>query len=154
MKINYKELVISIAISLGVGTLAAVLTRGNMDIYNYINTPPLSPPAWLFPIVWTILYINMGISSYVVYKVGGEESDRAIELYFAQLMVNFLWTIVFFNLRCFLFSSVLIVILDILIVFMILEFVKIRKWAGYLQIPYLLWVLFATYLNIGISILN
>lgn len=154
MKINYKELVISIAISLGVGTLAAVLTRGNMDIYNYINTPPLSPPTWLFPIVWTILYINMGISSYVVYKVGGEESDRAIELYFSQLMVNFLWTIVFFNLRCFLFSSVLIVILDILIVFMILEFVKIRKWAGYLQIPYLLWVLFATYLNIGISILN
>lgn len=139
-----------IALSLGVGGLAAFLTRNNMNIYDDIVTPPLSPPMWLFPVVWTILYILMGISAAMVYK-----TDKGqLGTFYLQLAVNFLWSIIFFNLRMFLFSAIWLVLLWMLIIKMIREFRIVDIRAAYLQVPYLLWVTFALYLNIAIYVLN
>ncbi len=138
-----------IALTLGVGGLAAFLTRGNMNIYDDIISPPLSPPMWLFPVVWSILYILMGTGAARVREKYGE-----LGTFFLQLAVNFLWSIIFFNLRMFLFSSLWLVLLIVLIVKMIGEFSEKDKLSGYLQIPYLIWCLFALYLNIGIYLLN
>lgn len=153
-KINVKRLIINIAIPLAVGGLAALLTMGNMDLNSEITLPPLAPPSWLFPVVWTILYILMGISHYIVYSKTQSLQTIQSRVYGYQLLVNFLWSIVFFNLRQFLVSAVIIAILDILIVEMILSFRRIDKKAADLQIPYLIWCLFATYLNIAIYFLN
>ncbi len=154
-KIKLKPLIISLIIPLTVGGLAALITRDNMQIYEDIVSPPLSPPMWLFPVVWTILYILMGISSYIIY----EETDETLlspqmKLYAVQLIVNFVWSILFFNLRAFLISFVWIILLDILIAEMIASFAKVSKAAAKLQIPYLIWVLFASYLNAAIYFLN
>ena len=146
--------IISIAIALGVGGLGAVLTMNSMDIYSTLNQPALSPPGFLFPIVWTILYTLMGISAAIIYKTDDPERTQALKIYAFQLIVNFLWTIIFFNLRQFLFSFIWLVLLDVLVVIMISKFHKISPLAAWLQIPYLLWILFATYLNLGIYLLN
>ena len=147
--------IISIAIALAVGGLSAFLTRGNMDIYQSITQPPLAPPAILFPIVWTILYILMGISSAIIYT-HRKKSDvsGALKIYAFQLIVNFFWSIIFFNMQAYLFAFVWLVILWLLIVLMIQAFRKISPIAAYLQIPYLLWVTFAGYLNFMIYFLN
>ena len=146
--------IISIAIALGVGGLGAVLTMNSMDIYSTLNQPALSPPGFLFPIVWTILYTLMGISAAIIYKSDDPERTQALKIYAFQLIVNFLWTIIFFNLRQFLFSFIWLVLLDVLVVILISKFHKISPLAACLQIPYLLWILFATYLNLGIYLLN
>ncbi len=152
-----KPYAISILIALAVGGLAALLTRNSMDIYSTINTPEISPPGWLFPVVWTVLYILMGISSAMVYtdkRATSCEKSSALAVYGLQLAVNFFWSIFFFNLRAFLFSFVWLLILWILIIIMIVKFTRIRLVAGILQIPYLLWVTFAGYLNYMIYLLN
>ena len=150
-----KPYVIFVAISLGTGALAAFLTRGNMDIYDTINKPPLAPPMILFPVVWTILYILMGISSAIIYQKREDENvSGALDVYGLQLAVNFLWSIIFFNLRAFLFAFVWLVLLWLLVYVMIKRFKRISPIAAYLQIPYLLWITFALYLNFMIYILN
>lgn len=152
-----KPYVISVAIALGVGALSALLTRGNMDIYDRIQTPPFAPPGIVFPIVWTILYTLMGISSAIIYTKGREENIPvydALKTYAIQLAVNFFWSIIFFNLEAFLFAFLWILLLWVLIIVMIKKFYKIDKTAAYLQIPYLLWVTFAAYLNFAIFLLN
>lgn len=148
--------VIGIAIPLGVGGLAALLTMGNMDIYDVIVTPVLTPPAILFPIAWTILYILMGVGSVLVYNSDAEKKDKwqAFIFYGLQLAFNFFWSIFFFNERLFLLSFVWLIILWFLIVGMIVKFEKINKAAAWLQTPYLLWVAFAGYLNLAIYLLN
>ena len=146
--------IISIAIALGVGGLGAVLTMNSMDIYATLNQPALSPPGFLFPIVWTILYTLMGISAAIIYKSDDPGRAQALKIYAFQLIVNFLWTIIFFNLRQFLFAFIWLVLLDVLVVIMISKFHKISPLAAWLQVPYLLWILFATYLNLGIYLLN
>ena len=146
--------IISIAIALGVGGLGAVLTMNSMDIYATLNQPALSPPGFLFPIVWTILYTLMGISAAIIYKSDDPGRTQALKIYAFQLIVNFLWTIIFFNLRQFLFAFIWLVLLDILVVIMISKFHKISPLAAWIQVPYLLWILFATYLNLGIYLLN
>ncbi len=143
----------SILISLGVGVLSFLFTMGNMDIYSEVNTI-IEPPKILFPIVWTILYILMGISSYLVYKTYSKYTKDALIIYACQLIVNFLWSIIFFNFRNFLLSFIWIIALDILVILMIYYFYKVNKKASYLQIPYLLWLLFATFLTYQIYILN
>ncbi len=150
-----KPYIISILIALGVGGLSALLTSGNMS--NSFISPPLSPPAALFPIVWTVLYTLMGISSALVYVKGKEEDidiSSALGVYLIQLAVNFMWSIIFFNLRAYLFAFLWIILLWILIIAMIKRFREISPFAAYLQIPYLLWVTFAAYLNLAIYILN
>ena len=152
-----KPYVISVAIALGVGALSALFTRGNMDIYDRIQTPPLAPPGILFPIVWSILYTLMGISSAIIYIKGRDENIpvyEALRIYAIQLAVNFFWSIIFFNLEAFLFAFLWLLLLWVLIIIMIVKFYKIDKTAAYLQIPYLLWVTFAAYLNFAIFLLN
>ena len=155
MKIQWKELIICIAIPLGIGALASFLTSDSMAVFGMINKPPLSPPAWLFPVVWTILYILMGIASYLVYT--SEKSVRvstALKVYGLQLVFNFFWSIIFFNLGNYLFAFVWLVALWLLIILTNRLFDKISETAGYLLLPYLVWVTFAGYLNWGIYLLN
>ncbi len=151
-----KPYVIGILIPVAVGLLAALLTRGNMDVYDNISKPSLAPPAILFPIVWTVLYVLMGISSVIIYNRDADDKDqkRALLLYSLQLIVNFFWSIFFFNQRAFLFSFIWLILLWGLVIAMIYSFYKINKVAAYLQIPYLIWVTFAGYLNLMIYILN
>ena len=152
-----KPYVVSILIALGVGGLAAYLTMDSMDIYAQINTPPLAPPGWLFPVVWSVLYILMGISAALVYTnktASPQDKKSALKIYGFQLIVNFLWTLIFFNLQNWLFAFIWILLLWVLIIIMIVKFYKIKPLAGLLQIPYLLWVTFAAYLNLMIYLLN
>lgn len=148
---KHKKLIIFILIPLVVG-FASNLLGGSTDIYEKINTPAFAPPGFLFPIVWTILYILMGISSYMISKE--ENSKTALTVYFVQLGVNALWSLFFFRLNYFLFSALWLVLLLCLIIYMIYEFSKLNKTAAYLQIPYALWVTFALVLNSAIYILN
>ncbi len=155
MNFNLRRLLISIAIPLGVGLLSALLTRGSMETFSQLNQPPLSPPAWLFPVVWTILYILMGISLYLITGLEkSEERDRSVLLFAVQLFFNFMWSIFFFNLQFYFFSFVWLVVLWALILLMIMSMKKISPLAAYLNIPYAIWVTFAGYLNLAISILN
>lgn len=149
--------VISIAIVLGVGGLSALLTKDNMNLYDYIIKPPLSPPMILFPIVWSILYILMGIGSAIIFVNREEhkkEARSALWIYAIQLVVNFFWSIIFFNMKAYLFAFIWILLLWVLIIMMILQFHKVSKSAAYLQIPYLLWVTFASYLTFMVYFLN
>ena len=149
-----KPYIIGISVALGAGILSSLLTMGNMDIYSEINTPPLSPPAILFPIVWTILYILMGVSAALVYKSNDLEKSTALTFWAIQLAVNFFWSPIFFNMRAFFFSFIWLVILDVLVVVMIVLFHRISPLAAWLELPYLIWILFATYLNFSIFLLN
>ncbi len=146
--------IISIAAALIVGSLSALLTSDSMDIYSTAKTPPLSPPGIIFPIVWTVLYTLMGISAARIYNANGQKFDSSLLIYAIQLAVNFAWSLIFFNIRNFLFAFIWLLLLWALILVMILKFYKIDKPAALLQIPYLLWVTFAGYLNLGIYLLN
>lgn len=152
-----KPYVISVLIALAVGGLSALITKGSMDIYSQIVKPKLSPPGFIFPIVWGILYTLMGISSarvYVKAKSMPTIENTGLGIYTLQLIVNFFWPILFFNYQAFLLSFLWLILLWILIVIMILRFKKICPLAAYLQIPYLIWVTFAGYLNLMIYLLN
>ena len=152
-----KPYAISILIALAVGGISALLTMGNMDIYKEVRTPPLSPPSILFPIVWTILYILMGVSAGMIYTDRNseyKERTAALATYASSLVVNFAWSIIFFNLRAFLFAFIWLLFLFYLIIKTIIAYKKINPTAAYLQIPYALWVAFAGYLNFGIWLLN
>ena len=150
---NKSALIIFILIPLAAGSLSALLS-GNSAAYLALNKPPLSPPSFLFPIVWTILYILMGISSYIIYESETPEKNKALRLYFIQLFFNFLWSIFFFGFSMYFFAFLWLLVLIILIVLMIYQFHKISPVAAYLQIPYLIWCLFAAYLNFMIYQLN
>lgn len=149
-----KKLTASIAIGLGTGLLSVLLTLGNFKAYSALLQPPLAPPGWLFPVVWTILYILMGVSAYLVYECDTEEKYIGLAVYVLQLIFNFLWLIIFFNIGNLLFAFVWLVFLWVLVLAMTISFYKVNKTAGLLQIPYLLWVTFAGYLNIALYILN
>ena len=180
MKRNWKTLLVCILIPLAVGAVAGFLTRGGMESFVVLNKPPLSPPAWVFPVAWTILYTLMGISSYLIYvsesqkklfSVRGNEENKqretvkkntnenmeksqALSTYGYQLIVNFLWPVFFFNFQWYFFAFLWLVLLWILVAKMILEFGGISRTAALLNIPYLLWLSFAGYLNLGIWLLN
>lgn len=153
MKIQWKKLVVCLLLPLAVGGLAAFLTRNSMDLFAMVKKPPLSPPGWLFPVVWTILYLLMGFASYLV-LVAEKPGRTAWKFYLAQLAFNFVWPILFFHLQMYLLSFVWLLLLWMLILVTILWFTRSSRLAGYLLIPYLLWVTFAGYLNLGIYILN
>lgn len=156
MKINKRLLLICIAIPLIVGIVAGLLTKNSVEVFAILEKPPLAPPAWLFPVVWTILYILMGISSYIILTsdASREEIEDAIKIYIYQLIVNFLWPTFFFNFQWYLFSFVWLVLLWILVFIMIRKFYDISKVAAYLNVPYIIWLTFAGYLNAGIWLLN
>lgn len=152
-----KPYLISIIIALGVGGLAAFLIKDNIDMYERILRPALAPKAFVFPIVWTILYVLMGISSARVWLQKGEKSELVLDALFAyviQLILNFFWSLLFFNMQNFLFSFIWLILLWAAIIIMIIRFYRVDPLAAYLQIPYLLWVTFAGYLNFMIYRLN
>ena len=156
MKINLKKLLICLGIPLAVGGLSALITGSSMADYSMLHQPPLSPPGWLFPIVWTILYLLMGYASYRVLESGApkEEIKKALTLYGLQLFFNFLWPLVFFGLNWYLVAFFVLVALWVLIFLTMRAFTKIDERAGDLMLPYILWVTFAGYLNLGVYLLN
>lgn len=145
-----KKIIIFIPIILG--TIIGILLMNSYVFYQGLIKPPLAPPNWLFPIAWSILYLLMGISYYKII----DKSDDVIvrQIYRIQLFFNLVWPAIFFLFELLLLSSIWIVCLDVLVIIMIYMFYKIDSKAGLLQIPYLIWILFATYLNISIFILN
>ena len=156
-KNNIRSYIVAVIVPLAVGVLSALLTRGNMDIYSQVKTPPLSPPAFLFPVVWTILYVLMGVSSGLVWNRRENDLQAArsgLMYYAASLAFNFTWSIIFFNLRSFLVALAWLLVLLYLIICTIIEYRKVSLVAARLQIPYVVWVSFAGYLNAGIWLLN
>lgn len=153
LKIQWKTLIICLIIPLAVGIISAFLTRNNMETFDLINKPFLAPTSWLFPVVWTILYILMGIASYLVF-ISEKPNKTALTVYGLQLIFNFFWSIIFFNLELYLFAFIWLVLLWLLVIKTTILFYQISKLAGYLMIPYLLWVTFAGYLNFSIYLLN
>ncbi|MBQ7718771.1 MAG: tryptophan-rich sensory protein [Clostridia bacterium] len=127
------------------------------EIYAPLAKPPLSPPPTLFPIVWTVLYLLMGIGSYLAYKSAPDRGIRPAEIlkpYIIQLIFNLLWTPVFFGSQMFLTGSVISVLIIVFLIWTMASFARVNKTAAYLQIPYLIWSVFASYLSFGIYFLN
>jgi translocator protein len=153
-KSSISTLIIFILIPIATGLLSSLLAGNTANDYSTLNQPPLSPPSYLFPIVWTILYILMGISSYLIYISDSALKNKALRIYFIQLAVNFLWSPIFFGLNLYFLGFLWILLLIFLIVLMILIFYQINPIAAYLQIPYLLWCCFAAYLSFMIFKLN
>ena len=152
MKINYKLLILCILIPVGLGPLVGFLTSpGNS--FQEINQPSFAPPGIIFPIVWTILYTLMGISSYLI-LTSDKDNEKALKYYILQLIVNLTWSFIFFTFRMYILAFIWLLVLIYLVVRMIIEFYKVNKLSAYLQIPYLLWIIFASILNLSISILN
>lgn len=156
LKKQWKSIIFWVLLSEAAGFLAGMLTREATQIYSdTIMKPPLSPPAWVFPVVWGILYALMGIGAGLV---AAEESSvqrsRALNLMVAQLVVNFFWSLIFFNTQAFGFALLWLLLLLGLVIWMALEFRKTVPLAAKLQIPYILWLVFAAYLNAGVWYLN
>ena len=153
---NWKVYAIWVLIAEAVGGLSAWLTREGTKVFSEtVAQPPLSPPMLLFPIVWGILYLLMGISAARIYLEPSSLSrSRGLNLYVAQLIVNFFWSLIFFNAQAFGFAFFWLLLLWVLVLLMILIFRKVDPLAGWLQIPYLLWLTFAAYLNLGVWYLN
>ena len=142
----------SILIPVIIGGVIGLIISSSID-YNSLQKPPLSPPSILFPIVWTILYVLMGISYGILDSKSLIEPKTKI-IYSLQIFVNATWSLIFFTLKWRLFAFIWIIILDALVIVMIIDFFKKNKTAGLLQIPYLLWIIFASYLNLGVYLLN
>lgn len=153
MKIEWKNLITCIAIPLAVGALSSLLTKNSMENFAMLQKPAFAPPGFLFPVVWTILYVLMGIASYLV-LMSRKTTGNALLVYGIQLVFNFFWSILFFNLGLCMFAFLWLALLWLLILLTTILFYQILKPAGYLMIPYLLWVTFAGYLNLGICLLN
>ena len=155
-KIRWKELILSLAIPLAVGGLSSLITKDAMKSFSALRQPLLSPPAWMFPVVWTALYLLMGMACYqvVTSEASAPRRRRALTFYGLQLAANFLWSLLFFLLGLYLTAFLWILVLWLLIFVCTVLFHYIRNSAGKLMIPYILWVTFAVYLNLGIYLLN
>lgn len=138
-----------------IGALSGIAAGGGFGtFYRSILQPPFAPPGWVFPVAWVILYALMGISAYLIDTSGYVGTQTAMKLYCIQLFVNFLWSPVFFRFRSFAGATVVILVLLVLVLAMLNSFRRISKTAALLNIPYLLWLIYASYLTIGILILN
>ena len=149
---DFKLFAKAILVPVLVGAVVGILISGSID-YDSLEKPFLAPPSSAFPIVWTILYILMGVS-YGILKSKDLTDSKIDFIYYLQLFFNALWPIAFFILKWRLFAAIWIIILAILVFIMIVRFYQKDKVAGLLQIPYLAWTIFATYLNISMYILN
>ena len=147
-----KTYAISVIIPVALGAAVGLLTSRSMN-YGDLVKPVLAPPSILFPIAWSVLYVLMGIS-YGMLDVKGLHDKDTKTVYYAQLIVNLLWPIFFFVLKWRLFAFIWIVLLDILVIIMAVRFYKRDRTAGLLQLPYCAWAIFASYLNLGIYLLN
>ena len=156
VKKNRKLLLFCIVLPLAVGGISALFTSGSMDIFSQLNQPPLTPPAFVFPLVWTILYLLMGIASYLVIssQAPADQIRQAALLYLLQLAVNFFWPLFFFSLGWYLFSFIWLLLLWLLILAVINQFSSIDSRAAWLMVPHLLWTTFAGYLNLAVYLLS
>lgn len=160
-RVNIFKMFVAIVIPLAVGFISSFITKDAMMSFNTMKKPPLAPPGVLFPTAWTILYILMGISSYIIY-VNDAKNDltslsiknKCLSLYAIQLVFNFFWSVIFFKFKLYVFAFAWLAILWILVFKLIIDSKKISKVASYLLIPYLVWMTFVGYLNIGIAVLN
>ncbi len=152
--VNIKSLAVCVAIPLLVGGLSSLLIRNSFSVYETEALPPLAPPPVVFPIVWAVLYILMGVSSYLIWRTEDQRRFTALTVYGVQLVMNFIWPLLFFELREFLFAVIWLGLLFLAVLVMAILFKKLRPAAGILQIPYLLWLAFAVYLNLGVYLLN
>ena len=155
-KIKWKQLILCLAIPLAVGALAGLLSRGGMEDYKDMYKPLLAPPGWVFPVVWTILYLMMGLASYYVRTSAAspERIRRAMTAYALQLAANFIWPLIFFALGAYLAAFIWLILLFALALLCALRFGYIDARAGKLFAPYLVWLFFAAYLNLGVYLLN
>ena len=149
-------LLICLALPLAAGLLASLLTMGGMGAYGEMLKPPLSPPAWVFPVVWTILYLLMGLASWLVAGAAVTEDTKqmTLSLYAVQLAANFLWPLLFFGLERYVLALLWLVVLLVLVLLTRRQFRRLDRRAGALLTPYVLWLCFALYLNLGAAILN
>ena len=155
-KFNLTEMLISVVAAELVGTLSALLAGGFAGFYREIVQPPFSPPGFVFPVVWVILYAVMGISSYLVYAEtdAGVLRSRALTAYAVQLAINFSWSILFFRFRLFAVSAAVALLLAGAVAVMMIRFARVNRKAAWMNLPYLLWSCFAAYLAIGVWLLN
>ena len=156
MKKNWKIYGAWIAIAEAIGALSGLLSREGMRIYSQtVIQPTLAPPMWVFPVVWSILFALMGIRAVIIWQSPESElRSKGLNLFVAQLMVNFFWSLIFFNLQAFGFAFLWLVLLWALVAWMIWTFYQVEPLAAWLQIPYLLWLTFAGYLSFSVWMLN
>lgn len=154
-KIRLLPFIIAVLIPLLVGIVSAMISSKGMAMYGTMSKPPLSPPAWVFPVAWTILYIMMGIASYFVFVSDADSKLKmmALLIYIIQLAMNFMWSIVFFNWKLYLVAFVWLIVMWGLVIICAFRFYGINKAAGYMMIPYIVWLTFAAYLNLGTYII-
>lgn len=150
------QLIISVVIPLAAGGVSALLTRDGMKLFKLMNKPPLSPPDWAFPVAWTALYVLMGVAAYLVYSsnASAPRRVRALTFYAVQLGMNFFWSIIFFALEMYLTAFVWLLGMLVLIAICAALFYHIDRRAGIMLLPYLVWTVFAGYLNLGVFLLN
>lgn len=156
MQIDLKKLTKNLAVPLLVGLVSGFLTRGGVEDFNETAIKPFfMPPGAVFPVVWTILYILMGIATYLI-EISDSSGNKkfAMNLFYVQLIFNFLWSFIFFSWGNYLFAFIWLAIMLVLIVLTTLEFYKIEPKAAYLMIPYIIWVAFAGVLNFSVYLLN
>ncbi len=149
-----KPYILFIGASLATGGLSALITGDSMERYALLDQPPLAPPGRLFPAVWTVLFVLMGVGMARVYSANEPSRSASLSLFFAQLAVNFCWSIFFFRLEARLFAFIWLLFLLALVLFMTTEFRMSDRAAALLQLPYILWLCFAGYLNMGVYLLN
>ncbi len=154
--LNLKKLAISLLIPFGTAFFSEMLTKNAMEDYGNLATPPLSPPGAVFPAVWAVLFLLMGLALYGVSTASAPQPQKSLGylIFGIQLFFNFAWTLFFFLFKLYTFSAVWLGILILLIIANILVFGRVKKLSAYMLIPYLLWCLFALYLNIGVAVLN
>lgn len=151
-----KKTVVYVLFPLMAGAVTGLLTRKGIEMFQKLEQPPFSVPGWIFPLVWTILYLLMGLSSYIVLDSGALKfkKEQALNIYYGQLIVNLIWPFLFFTFQAYLLSFFWILLLWFLVITMISKFAMISTTAAALNIPYLIWITFAAYLNYGIWQLN
>ena len=155
MKIQWKRLAICLALPLAVGGLSGWLTAGKSQaVYQALQAPPLSPPGWVYAVVWPVLYVLMGIALYRATSGDRRRDGPAVALFVAQLLVNFLWPLLFFLALRLGWAAVVAVLLAALVIATCACFFRRDKWAEWLLVPYALWSAFAAYLSVGFWFLN
>lgn len=151
---KYKPILLQVGIALLAGGLASLLGGETASLYQRLESPPLAPPGWVFPVVWTILYVLMGIAAGIVVKSEDVDSGKALTLYYLHLGLNVLWPLLFFRFEWIAVAAVWLLLLTAAVYAAWRRFCAINPVAGWLLVPYLLWCLFALYLNIGFAVLN
>lgn len=157
-KLSVSDLLLFVLSAEAVGAVSALLSGSMSGFFEKYQQPPLLPPAWLFPVVWVVLYAVMGFSAYLVYMAKTSENAvqnrKALSSYWIQLAVNFSWSIVFFRFEALWAAVAVVLLLFVLIIVMMARFRKIKPVAAYINIPYLLWIGFASYLTIAVAVIN